>query len=224
LPDGAGDRFSGYAVMGLPFSGGDVLALRRFPVASAGVAYTSVWHRDAEGRWTFYADVPTSEGCTRYWGPAVDQVVTAPIRLEWTGGRTLTVSVDGGRLVTWTLALAASPATGVLNGVARRIPEAWWQRPRLLRLVGAVARPLLGTGRMRLCGTTPTGHEFLSNPLAVWTVVASRATVAGRDLGAPGRMATQAALGEFLIPQQGLFVIGRVFMRRPGGVAAGAQS
>jgi hypothetical protein len=221
LPDGPGDRFSGYAVMGQPFEGGDVLALRRFPVTSAGEAYTSVWHRDPDGRWTFYSDVPATDGCTRYWGPAVDHTVTAPIRLEWTGGRTLAVSVDGGRMLAWSLTLAASPMTRALNRVSRAIPSSWWRRPWLPRLVGLLARPLLGTGPMRLYGLTPTGHEFISSPLAVWTIAAARATVAGRDLGRPGRTPAQASLGEFLIPQLGLFAIGRVFMRRPDAAAGG---
>ena len=42
IPDGRGDRFSGYAVIGLPFSSGHVLALRCFPASSLGAAYTSV--------------------------------------------------------------------------------------------------------------------------------------------------------------------------------------
>jgi hypothetical protein len=31
LPSGSGERFAGYAVIGLPFRSGHVLALRRFP-------------------------------------------------------------------------------------------------------------------------------------------------------------------------------------------------
>jgi len=53
LPAGTGDRFAGYAVIGLPFASGHVLSLRRFPVSSVGPGYTSVWHRDPAGRWTF---------------------------------------------------------------------------------------------------------------------------------------------------------------------------
>lgn len=33
-PEGRGDRFAGYAVMGLPFGSGHVLALRRFSASS----------------------------------------------------------------------------------------------------------------------------------------------------------------------------------------------
>lgn len=221
VPDGPGDRFSGYAVMGQPFEGGDVLALRRFPATSAGEAYTSVWHRDREGRWTFYSDVPATDGCTRYWGPAVDRTVTAPIRLEWTGGRTLAVSVDGGRMLAWSMTLDASPMTNLMNRMARAVPASWWRSSWVLRPMGLLAAPLLGTGPMRLRGRTPSGHEFISVPQTIWTIGASRATIGGRDLGRPGRTPARASLGEFLLPQLGLFAIGWVFMLRPKAAGRG---
>ena len=52
IPDGSGDRFSGYAVIGLPFSSGHVLALRRFRSVFAwdgvylGMASRSEWSLD----------------------------------------------------------------------------------------------------------------------------------------------------------------------------------
>ena len=46
LAPGTEDRFTGYAVIGLPFRSGHVLSLRRFPASSVGPGYTSVWHRD----------------------------------------------------------------------------------------------------------------------------------------------------------------------------------
>lgn len=45
LPQGTEDRFSGYAVIGLPFRSGHVLSLRRFPASPLG-RDTSVRHRD----------------------------------------------------------------------------------------------------------------------------------------------------------------------------------
>ena len=62
---GPGDAFSGYAVIGLPFQSGHVLALRRFSASSLGPAYTSVWHRDPAGRWTFYSTVAPDCSCAR---------------------------------------------------------------------------------------------------------------------------------------------------------------
>ena len=67
LPAVTGDRFAGYAVIGLPFASGHVLSLRRFPVSSVGPGYTSVWHRDPAGRWTFYSTVAPEQGCPRYF-------------------------------------------------------------------------------------------------------------------------------------------------------------
>ena len=45
LPRGDGERYAGYAIMGLPFRSGHVLAMRRSPASSIGPAYTSIWHR-----------------------------------------------------------------------------------------------------------------------------------------------------------------------------------
>jgi len=50
LPAGQGDRFAGYAVIGLPFQSGHVLAMRRFTASSIGSGYPSVWHRSPEGK------------------------------------------------------------------------------------------------------------------------------------------------------------------------------
>ena len=49
LPPGSCERVSGYGVMGLPFSSGHVLGLRRWTAASIGDAFTSIWHRDPAG-------------------------------------------------------------------------------------------------------------------------------------------------------------------------------
>ena len=73
LPEGHEERFTGYGVMGVPFKLGHVLCLRRFPVTSIGQGYTSVWHRDPGGCWTFIQDVSPRNGCSRYFGSAVDR-------------------------------------------------------------------------------------------------------------------------------------------------------
>ncbi len=54
LPSGNQERFAGYGVMGVPFTSGHLLAMRRFPASSLGEGYTSVWHHDPQRRrWTF---------------------------------------------------------------------------------------------------------------------------------------------------------------------------
>lgn len=57
LPAGDQERFAGYGVMGLPFSSGRLLALRRFPASSVGPGFSSVWHWSPDGRWIFYTDI-----------------------------------------------------------------------------------------------------------------------------------------------------------------------
>ena len=84
LPAGQGDRFAGYAVIGLPFRSGHVLALRRFPASSIGPGYTSVWHRVPRGVWTFSSTINPDLGCSRYFGGEITYNVVAPIGIEWT--------------------------------------------------------------------------------------------------------------------------------------------
>src|SRR5215212_5575081 len=93
LPGGEEEQFAGYAVMGVPFASGHVLALRHFPASSLGSGYTSVWHRDPDGRWVFCQDVPPEQGCSRYFGSALDGSLEGQIRIVWSGPREFTVSV-----------------------------------------------------------------------------------------------------------------------------------
>lgn len=48
-------------------------------------------------------------------------------------------------------------------------------------------------------------------PYALWVIAATRAVVAGEDLGSPGPVRPQARLGDFWIPQRGIFALGRAF-------------
>src|SRR5215813_674896 len=82
LPAGEEDRFAGYAVMGVPFRSGHILALRRFPASSVGPAYTSVWHRDPRGMWTFYSTVNPEMGCSRYFGAEITYNCVVPIEIR----------------------------------------------------------------------------------------------------------------------------------------------
>lgn len=215
LPDGPGERYAGYGVLGVSFRSGDVLALRRFPVTSNCCGYTSVWHRSRDGHWTFYSDVVAEKGCQRHFGPAVSQTVVAPIRIEWTGARSLEIAVAGGRLLAWSLVLAPTAATRLLNELARLMPARCWTNERMLAAVAAVARLALRAGPLRLSGLTPTGSRFVSSPQALWSVADSRATIQGRDLGRMGSIGAQHALGEFLIPRRPLFAVETSFTVMP---------
>jgi hypothetical protein len=98
-----------------------------------------------------------------------------------------------------------------MNAMASVMPDRWWRNEAVLRAMGGMAKRLLGTGRLALAGKAPSGQRFIANPLVAWTIPSSRARVEGVDLGAVGPIPEQDRLGDFWIPQRGLFVIGRAF-------------
>ena len=215
LPEGDGDRFAGYAVIGLPFRSGHVLALRRFPASSLGPGYTSVWHRDPEGRWTFYSTVAPERSCSLYFGRQGERNVHAHVHIEWNGPRRFRAVVGGSRLLIWEVALTETVRTRMMNAIGSLIPDSWWPSRFVLRVTGLVAQLVLRTGRLNLSGRTPNGQLFIANPRRIWLVKSSRAVINGVDLGPVGPLATQARLNDFLIPQKGLFAVARGFMETP---------
>src|SRR5689334_2961073 len=158
LPDGSGDRFSGYAVIGLPFSSGHVLALRCVAASSLGTAYTSVWHRDPKGRWTFHQNVPPEQSCPRYFGAAITENTTEPIRIGWTGQRRFCVTVDAPGEIVWDIRLAPTLATRIMNAVASAMPSSWWGKRSAFSTMETAARWIPRTGKMNLTGYTPNGQ------------------------------------------------------------------
>jgi hypothetical protein len=211
LPAGTEERFSGYGVMGLPFCSGHVLGLRRFAASSIGPGYTSVWHRAPSGEWTFYQDVNPELSCARYFGPRLRRSLQRPIEIRWMGTDRFSVEVDGGQAVQWDVTLASPAAIRAMNAMAAMMPGGLWRNQVVLRAMGAMARHLLGTGRMALAGLAPSGQRFVANPFIAWTIPSSRARVDGVDIGEPGPLPEQERLGDFWIPQRGLFVIGQAF-------------
>lgn len=214
LPGGAEERFAGYGIMGLPFSSGHVLAMRRFSATSIGPAYTSVWYRHPSGAWTFWLDEPPEVGCPRYFGSALADARRTEVVLEWTGPAALHLAVPEAGLE-WVTTLRPSAVTTVLNGVGSLLPERWWRDDRLLSVLGPVAGAALRAGHVGLAGATPNGQHFKANPMKVWLVAGATASLAGQDLGPPGPLAHQARLGDFWIPQRGVFAVGRAFFATP---------
>jgi hypothetical protein len=208
LPARSEEQFFGYGVMGLPFRSGHVLGLRRFPASSIGPGYRSVWHRDPDGRWTFYQDQPAALACTRYFGSEVEDVREGPVQIEWTAPCHFRVRAEGGDL-DWTVEVGSTPVTRVFSGLGSALPARAWRSGLLLRAMSRVAGGALRAGRVRLTGLAPNGQRFVANPLTIWVVTASKATVAGTDLGEMGGIPEQAHLRDFAIPQRGLFVVGR---------------
>jgi hypothetical protein len=212
LPSGLEERFSGYGVMGLPFRSGHLLALRRFPASSVGPGYRSVWHRDPNGRWTFFQDVAPDTACSRYFGAAVDEVVEAAIDIDWSAPRELSIAVVGGEhRLEWRITLTSSVATRLINAIASVLPEKWWRSQRFLAFMAKVAGPMLHAGKLRLTGRAPNGQQFIANPLVVWLIADTAATLDAVDLGESGPAPTPGELGDFRIPQRGMFAIGRAF-------------
>lgn len=213
LAEGAGDRFSGYAIVGVPFQSGHLLALRRFSASSIGPAYTAVWHRHPSGRWTFYSTVAPDLSCARYFGAQIERNVVAPVEIVWADSTRFRVVV--GAAIEWHVALGTSLATRLLNAVAGAIPERAWQMPAVLRLMGVAAKVTLNTGPLNLTGRTPNGHRFVANPRRLWLIESSHAVVDGVSVGPTGPLATQASLGDLLLPQRGLFTLARSHFERP---------
>jgi hypothetical protein len=213
LPAGNGDRFAGFGVIGLPFRSGHILALRRFPASSIGPGYTSVWHRDPHGVWTFYSTVSPDLGCSRYFGAEITHNVVAPIGIEWAGPTQFSVNI--GTALRWEVRLKESSATRLMNAVARLVPDAWWRKKLMLKAMATAAQLAFGTGKMNLAGKTPNGHEFMANPQRVWLIESSHAILNGLDLGPAGALAPQARLNDFFIPQRGLFAVARAFLETP---------
>ena len=207
LPVGDWERFTGYGITGIPFASGHILCLRRFPATSIGPGYTSVWHRNPDGDWVFYADAEPRLTCSRYFGATLADSRRSPIELRWLGPWSLAIEVPGADLF-WHVRLATSPAVNLLNGVARLLPESGWRSPRVLRAMGAVAGPLLGAGELALSGTVPNGQRFVEMPRRMWRVSGSIARARGVDFGVSAPLPTQERLGDFTISQRGIFAIG----------------
>jgi hypothetical protein len=213
LPDGRGDRFGGYAVIGLPFRSGHVLAMRRFPASSIGAGYTSVWHRSPQGEWTFYSTIAPEQGCSRYFGGEVHRNVVAPIEIVWTGATQFSVIITDA--LEWEVTLTETSMSRLMNVFAGLIPDSWWQAKMMLKAMGCAARIALGTGKLNLLGTTPNGQQFMANPRQAWLIDSSRAVINGTDAGIVGALSEQARLNDFLIPQRGVFAVARAFLSAP---------
>jgi hypothetical protein len=212
LPAAECERVSGYGVMGLPFRSGHILGLRRWTASSVGEPFTSIWHRDPAGRWTFYESAPSKVACTRYFGAEVERVRVGPIGLVWEDERRLRVRTADCGDVDWSLDIGSTWVTRAMSLAGPRLPLAMWRSQSFLRLMGHLAGWSLRVGAVKLTGLTSNEQRFDANPLRVWYVTSSRAVVEGEDLGPIGPLAEQAHLQDFYILQRGIFAVGRVFV------------
>lgn len=207
LPRGAGEWISGYGVMGLSFASGDYLVLRNMTAASFGPGYRALWHRGPEGDWTVYSAADPEYSCARYIGAACSHPsVRTEIATDWLDDQTLRVRV--GDVLDWTVALRSSLVTRLMTAMGRAMPLWMWTNSIILALMGRMSGPMLGVGKVRLAGDMPNGQRFTAAPVRIWAIDDSRATLAGRDLGAPQPLRAQARIGGFWLPQRGIFMRG----------------
>ncbi len=163
LPAGDDERFVGFGVLGLPFASGHYLALRYFPATSFAPPYRSVWHRDPDGGWTFYATTPGPQSCARYFSSVTrHDAVQCGIEVAWVTSWSLAVRIE--ELLEWEIDLSATLSTRALSTVGTRLPAGAWASRAVLGLIGRLARPALRAGRLRLAGTAPNGQRFTLAP------------------------------------------------------------
>lgn len=196
----------GYAVMNLPMSSGDLLALRVFPRSDFG-GYVSVWHRDPDGAWSQYVDLaPVEAGCPRVWGPAVAHAGPASIGVDWTSPATLDVRMDRPELH-WRLSMSRSLPLAVLNRLHAPLPLSTW-RPRWLIALRERAVRVLGLGAVSMSGTAPTGEQLVAVMRRMFWVDHATARLDGRDLGEPVVLDRCPTIGGWPLPRRGVFATG----------------
>ena len=214
LPYATCERVSGYGVMGQPFASGHILGLRRWTASSIGAGFTSIWHRDPAGTWTFYETEPDGFACSRYFGGDADRLRIEPIHLEWLDQHRLRIRTASGS-VDWTVEMQSSTRTRLMSFIGPILPLAVWRWGPVLRGIGTIAGAALRVGRVQLTGKTSNNQHFDANPLRVWHVASSHATVEGVDVGPAGPLQEQAHMADFYFPQHGIFALGRVFVTPP---------
>jgi hypothetical protein len=197
--------------MGLPFASGHVLGLRRWTASSVGDPFTSIWHRDPSGHWTFYESIAGEVACTRYFGADVARVREGPIDLEWKAPDRVHVRTADGA-VDWDITVGATSSTRMMSAMGSVVPPAAWRSGPVLKAMGALAGRLLGVGKVQLTGATSNRQHFDANPMRIWYVTGSDAVVEGEDLGPIGALNEQAHMADFYFPQRGILAIGRVFI------------
>lgn len=206
LPLGGDERFTGYGVIGLGFTSGDYLTLRVMTRTSIGTPYVAVWHRDPADAWTIRTTAPFEESCPRYFGGASHNERVPRIDVRWTGDDELAVAIPG--VLEWHLELEATASTRLMTAVAGVMPDVAWRSDAVLGSMGPMVRPVLRAGRLRMVGSTPNGQHFQAAPRLLWHVRDSQAVLRGRDFGSPAPLHPQTRLGDFWMPQQGLFFVG----------------
>lgn len=213
LPPGDDERFVGSGVMGLPFRSGWCLALRCWAATTIGPPYRAVYVQSPAGEWTIQTEAPPDQSCPRYLSAAATEIPSPrPIDVRWLADDTLHVGM--GDDLDWTMTLGDETATRALRAVASIMPDRLWASNAMLTGMGALAGPMLHSGRVRLRGNAPNRQWFQAVPNLVWPIVSSTARWRGADLGEIGRRHPQAHLADLWLPQRGLFYVGSAVFER----------
>jgi hypothetical protein len=207
------ERFRGYGVMGLPFASGHVLAFRRMADSSLGPAFTSIWHRDPAGTWTMMVSEDPWLTCPRFFGSAVDRVVHTEIDLSWDEPMRLSLRVPEER-VQWGIRLSSDFFTRSMSWAGRVMPGRVRRSRWVLGPLGRLGGRILGLGHLSLAGVSPNGQRYVAFPRLLWRIEASAAVVNGQELGPIGPLPRQARLGQFPIPNGGVFAFGEAAFER----------
>jgi hypothetical protein len=167
--------------------------------SSLGPAYTTVWHRDPYRHWTFFSDVDPRRSCPRFFGRALDEVVVGEIELIWDGPFELSLRIPESRFH-WGVRLSSDLRTQSMSALGRVAPATLWKNERILSMVGSNGGRLLGLGNLARSGSSPNRQRY--------RVEATAAIVDREDLGEMAPLPEQARLGDFWIPNAGIFAIG----------------
>jgi hypothetical protein len=148
--------------------------------------------------------------CTRYFGSEVESFVPVEITVEWPAPRSLRVAIPE---VRFELAARLRPTliTRGMNAMGQVLPDAVWKNSVVLDVMAAVAGLALGAGKLKMRGHAPNGQAFIANPMLIWTIPDASASLGDEQFGPVGALEKQAWLGDFAIPQRGIFAIGRAF-------------
>jgi hypothetical protein len=158
-------------------------------------------------------DADPELSCPRYFGAAMDRILVRDIDLCWDGPRRLSIQVPELRLQ-WGLRFSSDGFTRVMSWVGSILPESVWNTAGLRGALGKMGGKALGVGQIALSGEVPNGQRFFSTPRVVFRVEATAAMVEGEDLGPMGPLPDQVRLGDFWLPNGGLFAIGEAGFER----------
>ena len=206
---GRSERLAGYGLMAIAFETGDIIAVRRFTASSIGPPWISIWHRDAQSRWTIHTNIEPARSCPRYFGPALHDVRVDDLEIGWRSAWEITFAARRARLYL-AVRLDATPLTRALGAASRAAPDRLWRRESVTPLIGLLAGRALRAGVIDLAGRTPSGHGYLMRPARVWQVRAAACVMNGCDLGGIISPEEQPRVGEFLLPARPLFAAGGV--------------